>query len=302
MTDALREPILVTGGSGFIGRALVARLISEERQVLAPRRRQLDLRDWDQVESFFTQHRPKTVFHLAGSVKGRRDCREFLESFHSNTVSTVHVLEACRRFGLARLISVGTGDESGTKEDTGGLLDPSLAKRPRSVYAATKAASTLFCEAASRFSELQPTVLRLLAVYGHGQSTDFLIPQLVQAAKENRTLAMTGGHQRRDFLWLDDVLEVLIRIAGCEASKGRTVDVCTGKICSLREIVGLVSELSGVKDLASFSQVDYRPGEPFTIAGNPEPLLELIGPFEFTTPREGLATLLSSKNQEPKDR
>jgi nucleoside-diphosphate-sugar epimerase len=289
----LAEPIMVTGGSGFIGSQLVRRLRGAGREVLSPRSAELDLRQWSQTEAYFETNRPRTVFHLASTARGRRDCSEILEVFTINTVATVHLLEACRRLQVQRVIVTGTGDESGSAAATEGLRSTAERDAPRSVYAASKAAGTLFCEAFGRFSELRPTVLRLFAVYGPEQSLDFLLPQLLEALRSGRPLAMTGGQQRRDFLWLEDVLEVLIAVAAHPEGSGRTLDVCTGSTTSLRELVELLAELSGRPVPAHFGAQPYRPGEPFVVAGHPEPLERLIG-RRLTTPlRDGLSRLLA---------
>lgn len=259
---------------------------------LAPTREELDVSNWAQVDDYFASNRPATVFHLASSLKGRRGCEELLEVFSANTAGTVHVLEASRRHGCARLLVTGTGDETGSASETDGQRTPSQPKEPRSVYAATKAAATLLLEAARRFGPLQPTVCRLFAVYGPAQSEDFLIPQLLSAAKSGQPLSMTGGKQARDFVWLGDVVEVLIRAAQRDSARGQTVDVCSGTTHSLRELVATLAELAGVEQLATFGEMAYRPGEPFKISGDPVPLQELLGPMEFTSLRDGLARLL----------
>jgi nucleoside-diphosphate-sugar epimerase len=289
----LAEPILVTGGSGFIGSQLVERLENGGRRVLAPRSAELDLRQWQPTEAYFEQHRPATVFHLASTARGRRGCEEFLEVFQTNTAGTVHVLEACRRVRVQRLVITGTGDETGSAAATDGFRRPDQAKEPRSVYAACKAAATLFSEAFCRFSELRPTVLRLFAVYGPDQSLDFLLPSLLAALRSGQPLSMTGGQQRRDFVWLEDVLDVLLAIAANDACKGQTIDVCTGVTYSLRELVDLLAELSGRPVPAEFGAAPYRPGEPFIIAGDPLPLEALVGKLLKTPLRDGLRRLLA---------
>jgi nucleoside-diphosphate-sugar epimerase len=285
----LTEPVLVTGGSSFLGRGLLRRLTAEHR-VLAPRSADLDLRDWESTVAYFQAHRPGTVFHLAGSTLGRFAGEDFLQVFQANTLATAHVLEACRRLGHPRLVVAGTGDENGA--------DSGQPAGPLSAYAASKAAGTLICQAASRFSELQPTVLRFFAVYGPGQSSDFLVPSLLRALRTGHPLAMTEGEQRRDFVWLDDALEVLLAVAGSASCQGKTLDVCTGVTHSLREVVELVSTLGGRALPVSLGALPYRRGEPFLIAGDPFPLRSLVGPLLQTSLREGLARLLAEEPDE----
>lgn len=304
--QAFAEPVLVTGGSGFIGARLVARLRELGVAVVAPRSTEMDIRRFEQVEAMLEQHRPRTLFHLASDSRGRRECETFLEVFGANTVGTVHVLEACRRTQVERLIVTGTGDELGsgvpTTPEPGALSAPkpgafsASGPRPRSVYAASKAAATLLCEAAARFCDLRPTVLRLYAVYGPGQPLEFLIPSLVQALRTGEPLSMTGGEQRRDFLWLDDVVEVLLAAACEPRCAGRTLDVCSGRTYSLRELVELLSALSGRPVPAVFGAMPYRGGELFTIRCDPAPLQEVIGPLLGTSLEDGLRQLLAQSD------
>ena len=293
LVERLKTPILLTGGSGYLGGRMVERLSELGVPFTAPIRRELDLSQWDSTDLYFAREKPATVLHLAGSVQGRRGCENLLQVYHSNTTAMVHVLEACRRHDVQRLVVTGTADETGSAASTDGLRRPEQPKEPRSVYAATKAAGTLFCEAFTRFSEVRPTVARLFAIYGPGQSTDFLLPSLLEALRTGQPLDMTGGTQQRDFVWLDDALDALLALAVESRAEGRTLDVCRGETVSLRDLVEMLSELSGRPVPARFGAEAYRPGEPFVIAGHPEPLRELIGDRLQTTLRQGLSRWLS---------
>ena len=97
---------------------MVERLSEWEFPFLAPIRRELDLTQWDSTDAYFGRHRPATVLHMAGSVQGRRGLDSLLQVYHENTTAMVHVLEACRRHGVERLVVTGTADETGSAAAT----------------------------------------------------------------------------------------------------------------------------------------------------------------------------------------
>lgn len=284
---------LVTGGRGFIGKRVVERLLTIGAQVHAPTSQELDVRDPNQTEAFFRAVSPHCVFHLASTARGRDDHDDMDSVFKTNTVGSFNVLSSCIKSGVQRLILAGTGDETGS-------FDPGtkIMSGPKSMYAASKAAATLLYEAASRFSDLQPTVVRLFAVYGPCQSLDFFIPQAVNASLKGPRMAMTEGLQKRDFTWLDDVVQALIDLAKSDSARGQTLDLCTGRLHSLREVVEILSDLTGNQDFANLGEIPYRSAEPHQLAGDPARLTQLLGRPLSVDLKSGLALLLADQREQ----
>ena len=110
MLDLRKERIVVTGGSGFVGGHLVARLRSKEvpaEQILVPRSSDFDLTREDDVARMYRQMRPTVVFHLAAKVGGIGANRENPGAFfHGNMAMGLHMIEHARHAGLKKFIQV----------------------------------------------------------------------------------------------------------------------------------------------------------------------------------------------------
>src|SRR6185312_13392322 len=100
---------LVTGGGGFLGSHLVARLEADGHDVVVPRRAEVDLTHWDEAERLFRDTEPERVFHLAGEVGGIGANRLNPGRFwYANLMMGAHVLELSREHGVGKLVIAGT--------------------------------------------------------------------------------------------------------------------------------------------------------------------------------------------------
>ena len=104
------QNVVVTGGAGFLGKRVVAKLAERgAKLVVVPRSASCDLTNWEQARSFFKQHKPDTVIHLAGKVAGIGGTSENpAGSFRDNLMMGVHVIDACREIGVGKLVLLGT--------------------------------------------------------------------------------------------------------------------------------------------------------------------------------------------------
>jgi len=101
--------VLVTGGGGFLGRALLERLHEAGAKVTAPARAEYDLLREAEVTRMFTQHRPEVVFHLAADVGGiGYNLANPGHTFYVNTMMGALVMEQARRAGVRKLVAVGS--------------------------------------------------------------------------------------------------------------------------------------------------------------------------------------------------
>lgn len=248
--------MLITGGGGFLGSHLTRALLQRgERPLLVSRRADLgllptdlrdgvrgeaaDLCDAGQVESLFQRERPTTVFHLAGA-RGR-DAAAAVRCAEVNITATLRVLEAAGRHGATRIVMTGSAEEYGAQS---GVLSESLPTRPASVYGITKAAGTALALALAE-QGCPVTVLRPFTVYGPGQPDEMFLAAALKAAVEGRAFQMTEGRQRRDLVYVTDVVEALLAAAETDAAVGRVVNIGSGEGRPLCEVARLVWRLSG---------------------------------------------------------
>ncbi|HET59691.1 MAG TPA: SDR family NAD(P)-dependent oxidoreductase [Chloroflexi bacterium] len=235
--------VLVTGASGFLGQHLLRRLAATGAQVScsvfsdeSSRSKRLtehctllraDIRDQESVFDIFQTARPEIVFHLAAVGVTKRNMG-LLETFETNVEGTVHILEACTRFPVKRLIHTGTIYEH---------CDPATA------YIASKLAAWAFVRAYIQDKNLPAVSVRLSHAYGPGQPSVSLVAGAILAALKGQNFKMTVGEQQRDFIYVDDLIEGMICAAIRPGIEGMTLDLGTGHGTEIRQVISLIYEL-----------------------------------------------------------
>jgi len=236
MKHAKDRRVLVTGAAGFIGAHLVQRLLVDGYEVVGvdnlnnyydprlkdARLRQLcmgprfwffplDIADRERVESVFRDGDFEAVVHLAAQAGVRRSVTNPDEYVASNLVGFVNVLEgvrscSCRHFLFASSSSVyGANNTIPFAEEDG-------TDRPLSLYAATKKSNEVLAHAYSHLFHIPTTGLRFFTVYGPWGRPDMAIFKFVDSIMNGRPIELYNyGHLQRDFTFVDDVVEGIVR-------------------------------------------------------------------------------------------
>lgn len=242
-------PVLVTGGGGFIGSHLVARAVREYAQVICLRRdasaggalegvesRICDLSDADAVRRAIQGS--SVVFHLGGMASAA-DARAFPDrAFRANTVATHNILEASRLSGVEQVVLLSTAHVYGPARYLPLTEDHPVA--PGSVYAATKLAADVLALTYHRSYGLSVNILRPFNVYGPRQTADTVIPSIISQAVEGRAVKVRDLRPRRDFLYVDDVVDALLRAAAIPAT-GQEILLASGLPVSIATLVRTVA-------------------------------------------------------------
>jgi UDP-glucose 4-epimerase len=254
MFDALRKKkILLTGGTGFIGRAVVNLLLEHEITPVVFSRQTEIPASWREkvrfvkinllAEADFSAHlkreQPDVIFHFAGTRGGDSAKNELCRQL--NFEASARLLDAAARIGCERLILLGSADEYGhqpcpQRED--------LTPQPVSPYAVSKARATLYALEKFYEANLQAIVLRVFSAYGVGQPKEMFVAEAIDCAVSGKAFRMTTGTQRRDFIFVDDVVEAILRAAIVANIGGKIINVGSGTAIALRDAARLIWQIS----------------------------------------------------------
>jgi UDP-glucose 4-epimerase len=262
--DLAGRRVLVTGGSGFIGRHVVAALSHAGAR---PRIVDLvahpdpaveivrgDIAEREVVDAAVDG--VSAIVHLAAVTSVLGSLRDPEGTFRTNVAGTHTVLEAAREAGVESLAFASTNAVAG--ELGGGLIDESVVPRPLTPYGATKAAAEMLMSASSAAYGVRCACLRLTNVYGLGmQAKDSIIARLMRAIRLGRGFEIYGdGEQVRDYVNVSDVGQAMLR-ALVDADWQGPMVIGTGTSLSVLEVVEAVRRVSGA-DL----EVRHGPAKP----------------------------------------
>jgi UDP-glucose 4-epimerase len=260
---------LVTGGVGFIGSHLCARLANAGFEVHSVSRRphpglpharhwQVDLSDYGAVETLVKKLKPDYVFHLASHVMGSHDIKHLLPTFHGNLQTTVNLLTAIAQQGCRRFITTGSFMEPvGDGNDT----------IPTSPYAAAKWASSAYCKLFRTIYNVPLATARVFMVYGPGQQdATKLVPYTIQCLLKGEPPQITSGRRLVDWIYVEDVAEGFLRLAIAPEGEGLTVDLGSGSVIATSDLVTMICRIVGNGLEPVFGALPDRPMEPSSVA------------------------------------
>jgi nucleoside-diphosphate-sugar epimerase len=120
-------------------------------------------------------------------------------------------------------------------------------------------------------------VARPFNVYGPGQNKQALIPSAIRAALSGQDFPMTPGMQRRDFIYIEDVLEGFLAIAMANSIDGESLDLGTGQATSVRDVVARIFALTKGESRPQIGALPYRPGVVWELVANADRTKQLTG-------------------------
>lgn len=264
MTDAWRSAyrgrrVLVTGATGFIGRHVATALLESGAHVLSVSRSAggpdappgetvvADLAVPGSARELVAEFAPAVTFNLAGYGVDPAE-RDADVAGRLNTALPAELAAACGEGGDPgwrgqHLVHAGSALEYGS---AGGDLREATVERPTTLYGTTKADGTRRLIAIAEERGIRATVARLFTVYGAGERPGRLLPTLIRGAHGSDPIPLSAGAQRRDFTWVGDAVEGLLRLGALGSAGAGIVNLATGRLTSVREFVGRAAAVLGI--------------------------------------------------------
>lgn len=220
MPISKNKKILVTGATGFIGKALVSKLVGSNYQATGLSLKEgkigkikvfaLDLLKKDQLKSFFGKNQFDIIVHLAARVPQTSSLVEQKLALKENISSTLNLLEEFAHSGIQKFIYASGVSVLGTpKSDL--AVDELTTAKPESLYTASKFFGEILCEQYGRKTNKDIVILRISAPYGPGQNPNNVIPLFLKSALSGRDIAIYGsGKRQQNFIYIDDVTRAIL--------------------------------------------------------------------------------------------
>ncbi len=230
--------IIVTGSAGFIGYHFTKRLLEQGHEVFgvdnvndyydqnlkrdrlaqlqgrdAFQFQNLDLADWPGTSELFRRVRPQQVIHLAAQAGVRYSLTNPHAYVESNLVAFANILEGCRHHGVTHLTYASSSSVYGGNTHMPFSVHDNV-DHPLSLYAATKKANELMAHSYSHLYGLPTTGLRFFTVYGPWGRPDMALFIFTKAILAGQPIEVFNeGRMQRDFTYIDDIVEGIVRVA-----------------------------------------------------------------------------------------
>ena len=310
--------VLVTGAAGFIGSALSLRLLERgdtvigidnhndyydpaikearlARHVGHPNYTHLriDLGDRKAMEDCFATHKPQRAVNLAAQAGVRYSIENPFAYIESNIVGFAHILEGCRHNGVEHLVYASSSSVYGANTTMPFSVHHKV-DHPLSLYAASKKSNELMAHTYSHLYKLPTTGLRFFTVYGPWGRPDMALFKFTKAILAGAKIPVFNyGKHRRDFTYIDDIVEGVIRVldqpaqpnqtwSGAEPDSGtsmapwRVYNIGNNSPVELMDYIGAIE-----KALGKSAEMDMLPLQPGDVPDTYADVTDLVEHFHY---------------------
>lgn len=318
---------LVTGAAGFIGFHTCKRLLNAGHEVVgldnmndyydvnlkqarldllqSPlfRFHKIDLADRDGVAQLFANEKFNRVIHLAAQAGVRYSLENPFAYADSNLIGYLNILEGCRHNQVEHLLYASSSSVYGLNRKMPFSTDDSV-DHPVSLYAATKKANELMAHTYSHLYGIPTTGLRFFTVYGPWGRPDMALFKFTKAMLEGKSIDVYNyGKMKRDFTYIDDIVEAIVRMqdiipqpnpewtveTGSPADSSapyRVYNIGNSSPVELMDYITALEEALGM--VAEKNMMPIQPGDVLETSADTKPLYDMVGFRPQTTVSQGV--------------
>jgi UDP-glucuronate 4-epimerase len=241
----MSKRVLVTGSAGFIGAALCQRLLHEGHTILGIdnlnsyydpalkkarvknlgshfEQLEFDIADKESFDKVYCGFKPDRVLHMAAQAGVQHSLKAPQSYVDSNVTGFLNVLEACRNFGTDHLVYASSSSVYGANTRMP-FSEHHATEHPVSLYAATKKSCEMMAHVYSHLHQIPTTGLRFFTVYGPWGRPDMAVYMFTKKILSGEKIYVNNhGRHMRDFTYIDDIVEGVLRVASNRACTDRT--------------------------------------------------------------------------------
>jgi UDP-glucuronate 4-epimerase len=325
--------VLVTGAAGFIGSALVLRLLARGDMVVGIDNHnnyydpfikearlaryvnhsnythlRIDIGDRKAIENAFAEYKPQRVVNLAAQAGVRYSIENPLAYIDSNIVGFAHILEGCRHNTVEHLVYASSSSVYGANTTMPFSVHHNV-DHPLSLYAASKKSNELMAHTYSHLYQLPTTGLRFFTVYGPWGRPDMALFKFTKAIIADEPIqAFNYGKHRRDFTYIDDIVEGVIRVLdrpappnsdwnsvipdpGTSTAPWRVYNIGSSQPVELMDYIGALEKALGKK--AEIKLLPLQAGDVLDTYADVEDLAKEFHYMPATTVEEGIGRFVA---------
>jgi nucleoside-diphosphate-sugar epimerase len=295
---------LIAGGTGFIGQNLAIHLHENGHKIVAigARKRICAALDSRNIETHFFDlaTTPLTaiigdtgfdyVINLSGYIDHRQVSNNGWSIFETHTKSAINLIHNIDHQRLRTFVQIGSSDEYG---DTLAPQNENQREQCLAPYSLAKLTNTHLVQTLARNEGFPGVVVRPFLVFGPGQSTNRLIPFVIQQCLNCQTFNTSPGEQLRDFLFIDDFCDGLTSLFDHGDLFGNIFNIASGTGTPVRQIIEtIISEIGYGK--ANFGNQPYRKGESMALFADISAIKKATGWQPRITIEAGLQRTIDS--------
>lgn len=254
--------ILITGAGGFVGSHLAKKLSELGAEVVSMIRRDggVDVAKRDALEPFF-HNKPSVVFHLAGEAVVERGQESPYDTFRTNVLGTLNVLELSRIYAIPKIIIASTAQVYGEGTPPFREDDPPRPSRP---YETSKTATDLLAQSYADSFHLGVLIPRFANIYGPGDTNlTRLIPKVLEHILKGKPIPVWGGTAKREYLYIDDAIDAYLMlgaISDVKLERNRIFNFGSGNPIAVWDLIKTIGKIAGAK-IKIIKEKDVREGE-----------------------------------------
>lgn len=295
-------------GNGFIAKHLINALSMSDHEVFVYQRDSFlhlqhvitylgEIQDQQALSHAIQKIQPQIIFHLAAYKERSQDLLSIEKALTVNLLGTSNLLVACTQIkSLKLLVVMGTIEEYGDTSEV--PFKERQRERPISNYSLSKLCQTQLCEMFYRVHQLPILILRPSIIYGPGQSQDMFVAALIQSLVNNIIFPMTQGEQKRDFVYIQDFINLLVGLIEKPRGFGQIVNIGFGLSYTLKYVAEFVARAMQRVPLLHFGAINYRQGEIFDYLVDIDKAKHTLGWSPTISLEQGLLETIAHYQQE----